>query len=43
MGISFICIYIFIFRNGNITFQAKELVKQDSYGPDNVPITAIKK
>ena len=32
-----------LFRNGNITFQAKELVKQDSYGPDNVPITAIQK
>lgn len=32
-----------LFRNGTIVLQAKELVKQDSYGPDNVPITAIKK
>lgn len=32
-----------LFRNGTITLELKELIKQDSYGPDNVPITAIKK
>ena len=32
-----------LFRNSVVEFQAKELVKQDSYGPDNVPITAIRK
>lgn len=32
-----------LFRNGNVILQLKELVKQDSYGPDNVPLTAYKK
>ena len=32
-----------LFRSGTITLELKELIKQDSYGPDNVPITAIKK
>ena len=32
-----------LFRNSTIVLQMKELVKQDTYGPDNVPFTAIRK